>query len=76
MVPTGVVTMTETAPAAWAGVVQVMLVLLTTTTFDAGVPPKVTLVAPVNEVPVSVTFVPPEAGPEAGETFVSVGATR
>src|SRR5262245_49388046 len=44
--PAGVVTTTLTAPAACAGVVQVMLVADTTATAVAAVPPKVTPVAP------------------------------
>ena len=76
LLPTGVVTTTETVPAACAGVVQVIVVLFTTVTFIAAEPPKVTLLAPINEVPVKVTFVPPVAGPVAGATLVSVGATR
>jgi hypothetical protein len=73
-VPDGVVTSTLTAPAAWAGVVQVMLVALTTTTPVAAAPPKETLVAPSRFVPVIVTFVLPAMGPALGVTFVTVGA--
>ena len=40
----------------------------------AGVPPKVTVVAPMKSVPVIVTVVPPAAGPAPGETPLTVGA--
>jgi hypothetical protein len=39
----------------------------------AGVPPKLTAVAPVRFVPVSTTVVPPAMGPELGATAVRVG---
>jgi hypothetical protein len=68
------VTTTFTAPAACAGVVAVIEVLLPTVTPVAGVPPKLT-VAPARKCePVIVTPVPPEAGPVAGEIAVTVGA--
>ena len=73
LVPPGVVTSTLAVPAARAGVVQVMVVALTTTLFVAAVPPKVTFVAPVKFVPVSVTIVPPAVGPLFGLRLVSVG---
>jgi hypothetical protein len=69
------VTATVTAPAACAGVVAVMVVLLLTTTFVAAVPPNVT-VAPVTKfVPVIVTAVPPAVVPLFGLTLVTVGGT-
>jgi hypothetical protein len=74
LVPPGVVTSTLTAPAAWAGVVQVMLVALTTLTLVAAVPPMVTPVAPVKPVPVIVTLVPPAVLPVGGLMTVTVGA--
>ena len=40
----------------------------------AGVAPKLTAVAPVNPVPVTVTEVPPAVGPAVGEIEVTVGA--
>jgi hypothetical protein len=55
LLPAGVVTTTETTPAAWAGTVHVMVVGLTTDTLVADVPPNVTPVAPVKLVPVTVT---------------------
>ena len=57
----------------------VMLVELFTVKLVAGMPPKVTAVAPVKPVPVMVTLVPPDALPEAGEMPVMVtelGFTR
>lgn len=71
--PPGFVTTTVTAPTAWAGVVAVMLVLLTTTTFVAAVPPNVTVAPVAKLVPVMVTAVPPAVVPLLGETLVTVG---
>ena len=71
--PPGVVTRTLTVPATRAGVLQVMLVAVTSRTDVAAMPSKVTFVAPVKPVPVSVTTVPPAVLPECGLTLVSVG---
>src|SRR5947209_4040980 len=57
LVPSGLVTVTPTVPAACAGVFAVMLVLLTTTTFVATVPPKLTVAPETKPVPVRVTLV-------------------
>ena len=73
-VPPTVVTTTSVAPAAPAGVTAVMEVALTTTTLVAGLPPTVTLLAPVKLVPVMVIAVPPAFGPEDGLTLAMVGA--
>ena len=73
LLPAGVVTTTLTAPAAPAGTVAVIEVAFTTEKDVAAAPPKVTLVAPVNVVPVMVTLVPPAVGPELGLTEVTVG---
>jgi hypothetical protein len=51
LVPPGVVTTTEAAPAARTGVVAVIWVAELTVKDAAGVPPKVTAEAPVNPVP-------------------------
>ena len=68
------VTTTFTAPAACAGVIAVIEVLLTTFTLVAAVPPRVT-VAPVRKpVPVMVTAVPPAAVPVFGAIDATVGA--
>jgi hypothetical protein len=67
------VTDTVTAPALPAGVVAVMLVLLTTTTFVAAVAPNVTVAPAAKFVPVMVTAVPPAARPLFGVTLLTVG---
>jgi len=53
--------------------VAVIVVLLTTVTPVAGVPPRLTVCPARNPVPVMVTDVPPAAVPDAGEIPVSVG---
>ena len=68
------VTTTFTAPAAWAGVVAVIEVPLTTVTVLAAVPPTVTVAPDRKPVPVMVTAVPPLTDPELGEIAVTVGA--
>ena len=68
------VTTTFTVPAAWAGVVAVIDVPLTTVTFVATVPPNVTVAPERKFVPVMVTAVPPLVDPELGEIAVIVGA--
>jgi hypothetical protein len=68
------VTVTVTAPALPAGVVAVILVLLTTTTFVAAALPKVTVAPEAKFVPVIVTAVPPNVVPLFGLTLVTVGA--
>jgi hypothetical protein len=69
------VTVTLTAPALPAGVVAVMLVLLTTTTFVAAALPNVTVAPVAKFVPVIVTDVPPATGPLFGLTLLTVGVT-
>jgi hypothetical protein len=69
------VTVTVTAPALPAGVVAVMVVLFTTTTLVAAVPPNVTVAPVAKFAPVIVTAVPPAAGPLFGLTLVTAGAT-
>ena len=56
-----------------AGIVAVMLVMLTTVTFVAATPSMVTAVAPLKFVPVIVTDVPPASGPEFGVMPEMVG---
>jgi hypothetical protein len=68
------VTTTLAAPAAWAGVVAVIEVLPTTTTFVAETPPMVTVAPETNPVPLIVTEVPPAVVPEFGDMDVTVGA--
>jgi hypothetical protein len=73
-VPLGVVTVSTTDPAP-DGAVTVSEVELTTLMEVPGFAvPKSTAVAPVKPVPVTVTEVPPAAGPLAGLTPVTVGA--
>ena len=62
LVPPGVVTVMSTGPGVPAGAVAVMAVSEVTAKV-AGVPPKVTAVAPARPVPVTVTAVPPAVGP-------------
>jgi hypothetical protein len=69
------VTVTVTAPALPAGVVAVIVVAFTTTTFVAAVPPNVTVAPATKFVPVIVTPVPPEVDPVLGVTLLTVGGT-
>ena len=64
-VPPGVVTVTSTGEpvATPAGIVAVTCVALTTATLVADAMPKLTTVVSVRLVPVTVTEVPPAAGP-------------
>jgi hypothetical protein len=73
LVPPGVVTVTSTVPVP-AGVVAMIAVALATVNELAAVPPNLTAVAPVRLVPVIVTLLPPAAGPDDGDTPVTVGA--
>lgn len=73
--PSTVVTITSTTPTMWAGDVAEMRLGGVTTIEDAGVPPKVTVLAAVKLVPEMTTLVPPVVGPLLGETPVTVGAT-
>ena len=72
-VPPGVVTSTLAVPAAWAGVMQVMLVAVFPDKLVAAVPPMVTPVAPVRFVPAMVTLVPPAVLPLVGAMLATVG---
>jgi len=68
------VTTTLTARAPCVAVVAVIVVLFTTVTPVADVPPRLT-VAPVRKpVPVMVTAVPPAVVPDGGVTLTTVGA--
>jgi hypothetical protein len=70
------VTVTVTAPALPdAGVVAVMVVAFTTTTFVADPLPNFTVAPEAKFVPVIVTAVPPATGPLFGLTLLTVGAT-
>ena len=70
------VTVTVTAPALPAGVVAVIVVLFTTLTFVAAVPPNVTVAPEAKFVPVIVTAVPPPVDPVFGATLLTVGGAR
>ena len=63
-----------TAPAACAGVVAVIEVLLATLTLVAEIPPRLTIAPLTKLAPLMVTDVPPAVGPELGETALRVGA--
>ncbi len=71
-VPTPDAVVTETEPEAPAPTVALMLVALTTVNVVAGVPPKLTAVAPVKFVPVILTTWP--VLPEVGVKDVIEGA--
>src|SRR3954454_9263685 len=68
----GFVTVTLTEPPAWAGVFAVMVVALTTTTFVAAAPPKVTVAPVTKPLPLIVTAWPPVVLPAGGVTEVTV----
>ena len=72
-VPLGVVTVISTKPLARAGLWMVIDVELFTTKLVPAVPPKLTAVAPVKFVPVSVITVLPALVPVLGLTDVTVG---
>src|SRR5437870_12844859 len=72
--PATVVTTSSTPLAAWAAVVAVSEVLLTTLTLLAAVPPRLTVAPAAKPVPVRVTAVPPLLVPELGEIALTVGA--
>jgi hypothetical protein len=76
-VPPGVVTVTSTVPAVWAGDVTVMVVPPPpTVNVETTVLPKFTAVAPVKLLPVMVTLVPPAIGPLLGEIPVTAGTAK
>ena len=74
LVPSGVVTLTETVPLTSLGETAVMEVSLFTVKLLAAVAPKATAVAPVKPVPVMITLVPPAFRPEVGEMAGTAGA--
>ena len=67
------VTVTVTAPTAWAGVVAVIEVAFTTTTLVAALPPIVAVAPVAKPVPVIVTAVPPAIGPVVGAMLLPRG---
>jgi len=70
------VTVTVTAPALPAGVAAVMMVVFTTATLVAAVPPNVTVAPAAKFVPVIVTSVPPAVDPLFGDILLTVGGRR
>ncbi len=72
-VPPGVLTVTSNVPAAAGGDVA-WIDVAETTLKTAELAPKLTAVAPLNPVPVTVTTVPPAVGPALGVTPVTAGA--
>ena len=74
LVPLGVVTVTSTAPREPAGETAVIWVEELTAYDVAAVEPKLTALAPMKLVPVTVTDVPPVVTPTTGLTVVTVGA--
>ena len=62
-----------TAPVLRTGVIQVIVVLFTTLREVADNPPNVTNVAPVKDVPVIVTLVPPAVLPVNCEMLLITG---
>ena len=70
--PFGVVTTTSTTRAVFAGAVAVICESLSTTK-TAVVPPKVTEVAPVKNVPEIMTELPPVVKPDVGFNKVTDG---
>jgi hypothetical protein len=72
LVPPGPVTVTSAVPDP-AGEVAVIDVAEFTVTPVAALPPKATVSPAAKLVPVTVTLVPPDAGPDAGETALTVG---
>src|SRR5262249_21666310 len=72
-VPLRVVTITNTVPAAYAGVVAAICVLEFTVKLAAATAPKETAPAPVKPVPVMITDVPPAVEPDVGLRLVTAG---
>src|SRR5947209_1244248 len=70
----GVMTLTPTAPAPPGGVKTLRCASSLITSPMPGLAPKLTPVAPVNPLPLTVTYVPPPRTPEDGLTAVTLGA--
>ncbi len=69
----GLVTATLTIPAVWAGVRAVIEFSLSTRTFVAGAPPKLSVAPAARLLPLTVIAVPPIVDPEAGVIPVMTG---
>jgi hypothetical protein len=72
--PEGVVTWMSTVPVLVPAGAVAWMVLSSSTWKSAAMPPKVTLVAPLKELPVMTTTVPPVSGPLLGLTALMLGA--
>jgi len=73
LVPYSVLTIMPATPVPRVGVIQVIVVLFTTLREVADNPLNVTNVAPVKDVPVIVTLVPPAVLPVNGKMLVITG---
>ena len=73
LVPYGVLTIMPAAPVLRTGVIQVIVVLFTMLREVADNPLNVTKVAPVKDVPVIVTVVPPTVLPVNGKMLLITG---
>jgi hypothetical protein len=74
LVSAPMVTVTSTGPAAWTGVVAVIVVAFTKVTPVAGLPPTLTVGPAAKLVPVIVIESPPSTDPLLGLTPLTVGA--
>jgi hypothetical protein len=78
LAPPGLLTVTSTVPpTSWAfpaGATAVIDVAEATVTADAALPPNETVSPAAKPDPEIVTAVPPDAGPDAGETPPTTGA--
>lgn len=66
LIPQGVVTVTITGPGKCGGVMAMIVLSSIIVKLIAGKPPKSTAMAPVKPIPLMVTVVNPEVGPEGG----------
>lgn len=73
LVPMAFVTVMSATPGELGGETALSEVLECTVTLVAGTEPNCTVVPLVKPVPVTVTFVPPEASPKLPLTPVTVG---
>ena len=73
LVPYSVLTIMPAAPVPRTGVIQVIVVLFTMLREVAGNPLNDTKVAPVKDVPVIVTLVPPAVLPVNGKMLLITG---
>ena len=76
LIPITFLTIIPASPEMRTGVTQFIVVLLTTLKDVAFVPPNVTSLAPVKDVPVIVILVPPTVPPYDCEILVITGGIR